>query len=340
MLPYVYENLPRSYQWIGIVVTNQIGGGIGNQVAILLAYLVFTNDKNEIAWRYYLFILTVPVVIFIMLVLMFLEESPRYLMSKETDEKSLKVLNKLASRNNLVMPKQIRLVRDKELASSDDPSLSFLEKVKIVCKNWNIFRSVLSIVMVGVAARFIFYGMSYVKTELIYMSGQKNSSDYCDGTSEKTYLLKGNDYLTLLWFQIGGDFFAFLTFILVYKFNVGVKLTVFIGYVVCIVATGFLYSCPDIWVAIFLESVVYVMGTVISSLSWLSLSGLLPTNIRTSLFGICTFIMYIPVPISPFLIQVFAKESQHLVTSTCMVFISIGLIGSIILPKEIYANWK
>ena len=338
IIPFLYEYLSRDYQWMGVLLSNQVGNALGCQMAILLAYFIFTADAVSYAWRYYMFIMIIPLILFVVLVYFFLDESPRYLMSKGKQDKALEILTKMAERNNILMPKQIKLIPDNELAHSDDPKLSLCEKLEIVCKNWDILRCVICLTLMGIASRFIFYGMSFVKTELVYMNGENNSSDYCDGTGSKTYYLDRSDYLLLLFFQVIADFFGAVGVAVVYKMNFAVKPTIMICFTVCIAINACLYLCPVIWAAVLLVSIVYILGCIVSTITWLKLSGLLPTNVRISMFGLCTFMMYFPIPFTPYLIQVFSKESQHLVTTTSLVFISVGFVGSIFLPRQIYAN--
>ena len=281
--------------------------------------------------------MSIPIVIHVFLVVLLMPETPRYLLSKGKTSDALEVLKNMARKNGQSLPENFTLIPDEELASTSSEELSFTAKLKTAWTNSHIRRSLIGIVLVGTAIRFFLSAINFVKTELIYLYGETNSQ-YCEGVTKRTYLLDGRDYLLLLACQVTSDLISCTTLIFQNKLNCNLKILGLISYGICIVMFSFFFLCPNAWVAVVIISVGQIFNYNLVVNLMLSLSGLLPTNIRSTMSGICFFIMYLPLPLMPFAIQTLAKVSVHYVTSLCLGFSGLGLIGSIILPAQIYAN--
>ena len=338
LLIYLYETSSPKHQWLGFLTTLCWGSAVGQCSEILLAIPFLSEDAEPEKWRQYVFIVTLPFVIFIPCAFFFLKESPRYLLSKGRVEEAKIVLVDFAQKNKVYLSPEINLVPEIEIGQSDDHyDLSIYEKLKIAVKNWDILRASISIIMIGAGCEFIFYAISIVNVELVFLTQQGDDS-YCDGKHSDAYLLKPEDYVQLFSFQLCGEIIAALLIIANYKIKLNFKITVTGCYILSMIAFATLYSCPEIRKALSLVTSVYTLGVVFSIGMWLNLSGLLPTNIRSFMMGICTFIMYLPLPAAPYLIQTLSKKSEHYVTTVCLGFMGIGLIGAIILPTKIHVN--
>ena len=339
MLVYLYETLSSKYRWFGVLFSLSVGSTVSTCADILLAIPFLTTNASSEHWRIYIFIITLPFVIFIPLVIFFLEESPRYLQNKGDTDAALKVLSIFASQNNVQLSPGLNLIPESEVgATNDNSKLSVVEKVTEAAKSLKILRSAVSIVLIGIGCRFIFYSIGLAKTELVFLN-QQGLNDYCLGSNSDWYLLQPEDYLNLFYFQFCGDIVAAFLVFAIYKANIGFKLTAIVCYSLTLISVCCLFLCPNVWVALSLLTFVYMMGVVFSIGMWLGLTGVFPTNIRNFMMGICTFLMYLPLPLAPFLIQTLSKESQHYVTSVILCFLCVGFVGSIILPnKELHSN--
>ncbi|XP_063717621.1 synaptic vesicle 2-related protein-like [Symsagittifera roscoffensis] len=339
LMPYSYEVLSTKHQWLGFTVIYNVSSAIGNATPIIAALVFLTGETSSYSWKLYFLSMTVPVLIFMLIALLFLHESPRFLISKGKTEASAKVLRKIAGTKNNRLPESFTLVPEIEMASrkDQDNGLTLMQKYKLVFRNRQILLSLICIVAMGIAARFIFYGMNFVKTELVFMQGQ-SGSNYCASSLKNTYNLEIENYLQLLYYQIVSDAVGIVGSIFVLKLNFSLKKVTMTCFTFCIILTAVLYFCPPSWMALGIFSLIQILGISINIKMWLSLSGLLPTNIRSSLFGLCSFLMCLPLPIGPYFIQVLSKVSQHLVTSVCMAFMACGFMGSVLVPKKIYAN--
>ena len=188
--------------------------------------------------------------------------------------------------------------------------------------------------------RYVIYGMAFVSTEIIYLDSS-HDSNYCSGTtaaSEKfKYRLDRSDYLTLLLTQFPDLLFPLLTLVY-FKTNSSLKIAALISFSIAFFAICWLYLCPGLYIALFLVSVMRVTVNGKTQIMWFNLSGLLPTTVRSSLFGVCTFLMYSVLPGTPFIVQVLAKKSQHLVTSVTLGFLALGILAGAFLPNKFYSN--
>ncbi|XP_075249701.1 synaptic vesicle 2-related protein-like isoform X2 [Convolutriloba macropyga] len=337
ILIYFYEILAARHRWIAYLVMFHGGACLGHWFDIILAYFLFTNGASKHAWRYYIVAITLSVALFIPLALTLLKESPRYLLTKGHTKKALQVIQEIAKQNHENIPQNVSLVLESEIGNSNDEKMSILAKIKTALSNWQILQAATGIVMIGIACMFIFFAVGLMKTELLYLN-RKRGTDSCTGADQKLYFLQERDYIALLFFQIIADGSAAFGMIIAFKLDITFKMLSVFCMGAAVVLVCFLYLCPDIWIALLILSLIQSMGLIVNMIQLLKLSGIFPTNVRSTLMGVCKFLMYLPLPMSPYLVQTLAKESQHYVTSVCVVFLSVGFAGAVFLPKEIHAN--
>ena len=335
--PHMYEAFPPNLIWVALLISHYIGEGSGRLLTYILGLAIFSTNDHENTWRLYIIILSLPAAVFIISALLFLDESPRYLVSKGQNEKALAVLRKIAKTNNKQLPEIEKLELEPELGALQEDKTSFWEKLKSVVQTWDILRGMTCIVMIGISCKYITNQMGLVATELVFMSGQSDTT-YCDGTEENTYFLDTQDYFILSIFTLVTILAQTLAIIPTYRINFDFKISTVIFLAVSICLVAFLYACPEVWAALLIFSIVQVISVVLELNMSIHLSGLLPTNTRSAVYGMTTFIMYLPLSASPYLIQVLSKESQHYVTTTTISFIAFGFIGALLLPRKIYHN--
>ncbi|XP_075257458.1 synaptic vesicle 2-related protein-like isoform X2 [Convolutriloba macropyga] len=334
--PAMYELIPTEHHWTSFVVGNECAGATARSIVILVAYLVFNEHASAYAWRVYLFIMSIPALLHIAIVALFMYETPRYLLSKGKTEEAIDVLQKIALKNGRNLPENLDLVLESELAG-DNTDLSFYQKITMALKNGHIRRTIAGNIMIGIAVRYFVTNIHFVKTELIFLNGQTNA-DYCDGAREKTYFLEGRDYLFLLVCQASSDIVSCVCLSFQNRLKIGLRLMGVLSYGFCFLILSFLFMCPNAWVAVVIISIVQIFNYNIIVKVMLTLSGLLPTNIRTTLMGISVFVIYLPLPAMPYAVQTLAKLSLHYVTGLSLGFCVLGFVGSAILPNKIYAN--
>ena len=264
-------------------------------------------------------------------------ETPRYLLSQGKTDEAIHVLNKIARTNGRTLPKNLKLIEDEELAKAAEENLTLYDKIKIALSNSHIRRALAGNILIGIAVRYFTISIRFVKTELIYLNGE-TETDYCNGSYENTYLLDGIDYLFLIACQIAADIVSCSTLVFQNKINVGLRILGLFGYGVSFIILLFLFTCPSAWSAVVMISVVQIFNYNLIVSVMLTMSGLLPTNIRASLLGICGFLMYVPLPFMPYAVQTLAKVSMHYVTGLSLGICALAFVGSAILPTEIYAN--
>ena len=269
--------------------------------------------------------------------MLWLVESPRYLVSVGRTNEAEKVLRRIARMNNRELPKKLILVPENEIGATTEKEATYLDAVKILLSESKIITSFVCILLLGLASRYVIYGMAFVKTELIFMDAE-SKSDYCHAAEERnSYELETKDYIMMLAIQSTDFLAAFVMFIvLIYEWSL--KFSALLCYGISIILICGLYLCPSLYVALALVGASKMLIQGPNILMWIRLSGLFPTKIRTSLFGICTFLMYLVLPITPYLVQTLSKHSQHYVTSVTAGFLILGFISGLILPWRIYAN--
>ena len=183
------------------------------------------------------------------------------------------MLTKMAELNGKKLPSDIKLVPDVELASTEDQNLSLYQKLKIAIANWHISRSLIGMIMIGISLRFFLTGISFVKTELIYLNGQ-NGDSLCNGERSKTYFLTSKDYLLLLGFQVSSDIITCITLVYFNRINIGLRTAGIICYGTCFAIFCAMFTCPNAWVGIGIFSVVQILNYNLAILMLLNMSGL------------------------------------------------------------------
>ena len=332
----MYEILSPEHVWIGILIAHFGGEAFGRLLSYAVAMFVLQTGSNS-DWRFFIVLMTIPSFVYIVLSYFLFHETPRYLLAKGKYHQALEVLHKMADKNGKALPQDLEIVQESELAASEDDNTSFKEKFLIFVENKTILRTVICLILIGITVEYISNEMGYVATELVYMNGQ-TEENYCKGSVENNYLLTETDYLLLMAYICITFVASAIVIIVAYKqkFNFKVSALICLGASIILVCS--LYFCPQVVVAILIFSSIQVLNALIELNMTIGLSGLLPTNIRSTFYGISSFFMFMPLTVSPYLIQVLSKDSQQLVTSVTLGFVLIGFTGAIIIPREIYSN--
>ena len=337
MFPYYYEFLPPKQRYIGFISAGY-GFVFGCLFPTVLAAILFNSD-DKMLWRYFVLATASPFLIFLPLAFFFLQESPRYLVCTGKKEDAEKEIRQIARYNKKELPDKFDIVPEVEKGSEEEkPSLK--EVLISFLKDSQVRRTTICILFLGMATRYVIYGMAFVNTEIVYLDANSDN-DYCTGTTEASekykYQLKSDDYLVMLLTQAPELFWPLLALVYL-KTEASLKVSSLISFGIAFFAISWLYLCPDLYIALSLVSVMKMTVSALTIVMWYNLSGLLPTKVRTSLFGVCTFLMYIILPGTPFIVQVLSKHSQHLVTSVSLGFLAMGLLAAVCLPSKVYSN--
>ena len=334
ILPLYYECLAPRHRWIGCVTGQGFSTAIGALFPVLAAMLVFDGEKGS--WRLVLCLSTLPFLLFIILGTAFLTESPRYLVSIGKHAEAIKLLRNSAIKNGKKLPEKLVLIAERDSEKAE--GASFVETIKIALNDFQIIRSLLCIVMIGTATRYISYGMAFIRTELLFTEGAYDN--YCAAGANKElkkYLLDTSDYIAMAVAALVETLIVFPIYFFV-RHEIPLKPGAAVSLGVAALLTSLLYLCPPVMVALLLVVAAKIVKQGANSAMFLQMAGLYPTRVRTTLFGIGTFVMYMTIPASPYLIQVLSKHSQHLVTTVSLAFILTGFMGAILLPSKIYSN--
>ena len=310
---------------------------------------MFILSEATISWRFYVLVMTIPHFLTFILTL-FLDESPQYLIHKSENQKALNVLNKIAKRNRAEISGGI-LLRNSEPRYADSSAqknadefienkpnnliterLGFLTNVYHILKDPKLFRIIISIVFMGVAARFVGLGFRFVNTDFIYLQGEQGS--YCQKPSQQSYLLDRQDYLRLFCLQIGG--ILALSFQIPFiKFSINLKIIGIICFGASFVLCTVLYFCPDLMIALVITFIVKSFVQIVNVSSWLNLADAIPIKTRSTMTAICGFLMSLSLPVTPYLIQIMSKNSNSYTTTLCCFVMLLGLLGAILVPRNI-----
>ena len=306
----------------------------GKSLPYLMGLVLFGGDYHQIWWRYYILALCVPGLFFILFSLLFLHDSPKYLLSRGNEEEARKILNKMAKINNKTrIPETVTLELDLDLdTNTDTKNGSFRDAFAEVVKNMTILRSLVGVVMIGFLTNFTMSDLGYIATELVFLRGQTDA-DYCIGTKQNSYLLKYSDYFLLCSFMTISTLVQIAATIPANLINSDFKTASIacMSFSFCIAAC--LYTCPPIWVTLLIYCLIDTTSIFLELSYSIYLSRILPTNVRSVLYGTVFFLMSLPLTATPYLIQVLSKESVHYVTTVTLSFITFGLLGALLLPS-------
>ena len=333
VIPFYYEFLAPNDRIYGFVSGCGVGAAAGRLLPVLLAFPFFLDDEAG-TWRFYLVSLATPGIILITLALLFLEESPRFLLNKGKHDETRDLLQRMANKNGRKIPEDLELIPDYESGDSQLEK-TFWEKTKNVFRDRRMLHAFLCILAMASVSRFLSNSQVFVKTEILFKEGEVDK--YCTGTTSNDYLLQKDDYLLLLYYQLS-DLVIITGLYLVLKFDISSQISNMVAFGISFASTALLVICPKLNVALFLNIVLMVSVAIPSFKYFIDLSAMLPTKIRNSLFGITNFISYLLLPFAPFVTQYLSKISQDWVTGVTLAFTVIGFVAAFLTPRKIYQN--
>ena len=246
----------------------------------------------------------------------------------------MKTLQRMAKMNGKTLPENLKLIQETESGDSEKQT-SFIQKIKIAISDPDITRGFLCILAIGIASKYIGYGLGFVRTELIFKDGDENS--YCGGERNSNYYLQTSDYLKLIYIQLAECVPSFVL-IPALKYNLSVRTSNLLAYGLAFFLLCFLYLCPTLEWALSLVTISRVAIEPGQVIMLVGLSALLPTKVRSTMFGLANFIMFLYLPAIPYLTQFLAKENQDYVTTVTLIFVALGVIGAFMTPKKLYSN--
>ena len=335
---YFREFFPLDKVWLGLFIGQHIAGTIfGESFAIIAAYFLLTNQN--ISWKYYVTVMSSPMIIAISLVTFFIEETPEFLLSKGKDVEAYEVIKKISRLNRKELPDNFVLKQNRnpaEIENDPERSRNYWSLFVSVMKSGNVFKVFILIVFIGSGAKIITDGLSYILTDLLFLEGQ--SGNYCQGTQEKSYYISKNDYLKLLAMQISSVITAIISFP-VLKLQISLKYQSLICFSISVILVSLLYLCPNLYIAFAFLSVVRILMqlmTISTTLAFVQLE--VPASIRGLIVGLGMVLRNVLLSSVTFFNQALSKKSQHYVTSLTLFAMLLGLMSAILIPKNINSS--
>ena len=287
--------------------------------------------------------MSAPMVIFICLALLFLDEPPQYLMVKGRFEEANDVIHRMARQNGKQLPENFRLIRSREpsLQEQDQENMEpkrrnrkqYWSLVKQCFTNWRFLRSYCLMITITAAGRMVNDGLNFILTDLLFVQGQTGT--YCDGAKTQTYYLTRYDYLKILLAQLT-SLASIIILIPILGRNIKLKYQAIVCFSFCIFLTTFLFMCPGYVWAICILSLIRIFMQVMNVTGTLTLLDLnMPSTVRGFIQGLAGSIRTIPLPFYPLLTNILSKESQHYVTTVTLVVMATGFIAAILIPNNV-----
>ena len=334
---HLCELMPTRHTWLAILASIYGGEAMGKLLPYLLGLALLGDKNGGSLWRYFLLILSIPSILFIGLACKFLDDTPVFLQSKKKPEEAMKVLAKITAKDAEWSLNDINngASNDNETHEEHQSTrcVGSWRELKFITENRYILQSLICVTLIGFSVKYTTYELSYIVTELIFLSGQ-TESNYCSGTKDNTYYLQSYDYLLLSGYMIAAFIVKVLSLILANRLKLSLRKSGRVCLGVSLLLAAFLYSCPEYWIALIIYALIDASSAVIELYNLIVISELVPTSVRSTMYGLMTFIMYIPLASTPYLVQVLTKRSQHYLTTTTMSFITISFIAVLSLPEN------
>ena len=327
---HLCEIMPSKYIWT-VILISVYGGEAGGKLMPFVAGLAMFGDSDDNLWRYFVIILSIPSILFVALAAVFIDESPTYFLSIGETGQASNILKKLISSRDIDEEDNLdKYIQSSTKSQNGQVSLTDL---KSLLKNKYMVRSLVCVIVIGFSIKFTTYQLTYIITEVVFLNKQ-TETDYCSGTKEKTYFLQREDYIFLSLYMISEFIVKVLAMILARKISVDLKIcgTVFLGVSICLAAC--LYTCPKFWITLTIYALIDASNSVVELYSIIYISEIVPSCVRSTVYGFMIFVMYIPVTVTPYLVQVLTKSSQHYLTTTTLSFTTISFIAGLLLPRE------
>ena len=283
----------------------------GTLFSILMSYLTL----NRYGWRIYMAVSSIIGGVFGLPLLYLLPESMRFLHLHGKTIEIKKILNEIATTNNIVWPSYALLSHI--CCKQNDKGLSY------IYKNYKFKIMVTSIVFMTIMLNF--YGLPFL---ILY---KLKHSDHCDlslgnQSASKCSALTDTEVLHSLYINSGTIPGAFISYVMADKLGRKVMMNVslvlimlcYLAQIFCLpqfIGNGLLFMCSGL-----------ALGS--SSYIYMYTSELFPTNVRATGSGIVSGFGKMTCLITPFIFQqLFHKHpTLVLVGMSCMSFVSLACL--------------
>ena len=104
---------------------------------------------------------------------------------------------------------------------------------------------------------------------------------------------------------------------------------------IILVLTSYFYFCPNPVTSLGILTVSRILMQVVNTIAWINITKVYPPKVRSSLTGLTTCLVMIPLPIFTFLTEWLSKKSHYYLTSLLMAVYVYGLLGAIFVPNEV-----
>lgn len=293
----------------------------GTVVTPLIAYFTLGGGQEGIntnAWRWFVVVCAIPCLLSTILGLIFVPESPRWLITRGQNERAVSILRKAAIRNgknpNTLFPKGMRLIGDDEAESTNVCDL--------LAPRW--LRTTLFLWLAWGCQAFAYYG-TIIAVTLVFASTDEDSGDQNGSGQDLTrYSFDYGAIMTSASAEIAG-----LTIVILLIDRVG-RIPSQVGFYVagglsvfglCFLAGRVSSSRTSLVVAAFLARMFYMGATCVT---WVSTAEILTTEVRATGHSAANAIARIGGSASPYVVA----------AST-----PFTVIGSVMLAISLLASW-
>ena len=340
---YCVEFIPIRFRASSVLLL-QLFWGVGGCLDALIAYLTL----NELGWRYFISICTLPAILVFFYSLL-MPESPRYLLAKGDNQRSEQVIRHMAKMNCTRLPAG-HLVEDTSSVAvsyrkqGDSEAEAAINIRKTQKKEENLI-STLSILfgkrylfttiiinLIWFISWFVYYGIILLTMDILHRDycGQYNSMnpEPKEDIPRGCQYFSDSDYLDTFITYISEFPGVFLNIVLTEC--LGRKSALFIEFILTGLGFMLLLICSLAHSRVAKTILIFVVRAALTSsiqVSYVIASEVYPTRARVTGLSLCTMVGSLGALITPFIAQVLLKSSYE---ATLVVYGGLSVLGAIL----------
>ncbi|MCW2803483.1 MAG: transporter, family, major inositol transporter [Propionibacteriaceae bacterium] len=302
-----------------LVTRNEVMIVSGQFAAFIINFIIFRiAGENSDVWRYMLVVAVLPAIALLVGMLR-MPESPRWLVSQGRDDDALAVLKQVRSPERAAAEMaEVHLLAEEEKESQTGG-------VSDLAVRW-IRRLILIGVGLGVFQQFTgINSVMYYGTQLLQDAGFSNNAAIAANTLNGLFSVLGITVGILVMNRIDRRKMLLGGFILTTTFHILVGLSAFL------IPDG--SPIKPYFILVFVVLFVFSMQATIGPLVWLMLAEIFPLKIRSFAIGICVFTLWIA---NAFVAFMFPPVVQTLgIAPTFFIFAGLGVLAILFITTQV-----
>jgi sugar porter (SP) family MFS transporter len=302
-----------------LVTRNEVMIVSGQFAAFIINFIIFRiAGENPDVWRYMLVVAVLPAIALLVGMLR-MPESPRWLVSQGRDDDALAVLKQVRSPERAAAEMaEVHLLAEEEKESQTGG-------VSDLAVRW-IRRLILIGVGLGVFQQFTgINSVMYYGTQLLQDAGFSNNAAIAANTLNGLFSVLGITVGILVMNRIDRRKMLLGGFILTTTFHILVGLSAFL------IPDG--SPVKPYFILVFVVLFVFSMQATIGPLVWLMLAEIFPLKIRSFAIGICVFTLWIA---NAFVAFMFPPVVQALgIAPTFFIFAGLGVLAILFITTQV-----